>query len=86
MVDVFAFGTMIWEVASAEIPHANMDPADIAHRVSKDGACLAVAHAWPKPLKLLLRSMLMAQAESRPAMTQVTQQLSSIIMEYPLPD
>eukprot|EP00913_Durusdinium_trenchii_P004586 g4260.t1 len=50
-VDVFAFGTMIWEVVSLEIPHANLDPADIAHRVkSKEAAGLALQHSWPKSL------------------------------------
>jgi len=86
MVDVFAFGTMVWEVASTEIPHANMDPADIAHRVSKDGACLVVVHSWPKTLKALLRSTLMVQAESRPSMVDVAQQLGKVIMEFPSPD
>ncbi|CAJ1367476.1 unnamed protein product [Effrenium voratum] len=58
-VDVFAFGTMIWEVASGEIPHANMDVADIAHRAAtKEFAGLAVPHSWPKQLKTLLRSTL----------------------------
>eukprot|EP00971_Amphidinium_carterae_P264692 5250645-Amphidinium_carterae.1 len=58
-VDVFAFGVMLWEVLSLEIPHANMDPADIAHRVQhKDVAGLAIAHGWPKGLKALIRACL----------------------------
>mmetsp|Transcript_109758 Transcript_109758/g.310516 ORF Transcript_109758/g.310516 Transcript_109758/m.310516 type:complete len:610 (+) Transcript_109758:65-1894(+) len=86
-VDVFAFGTMIWEVASTEIPHANMDVADIAHRVQlKDGAGLPITHSWPKSLKSLLRSMLAVQAESRPSMSEVTQQLGKVIMDFPAPD
>jgi sterile alpha motif and leucine zipper-containing kinase AZK len=56
-VDVFAFGVMLWEVASLEIPHANLDPEDIAHRIrQKDGAGLPVKHDWPKPLKALLKT------------------------------
>lgn len=86
-VDVFAFGTMIWEVASTEIPHANLDVADIAHRVQhKDGAGLPVTHSWPKSLKGLLRSMLAVQAESRPSMNEVTQLLGKVIMDFPTPD
>ena len=37
-VDVFAFGTLVWEVVSVEIPHANLDPSDIAQRgATKEG-------------------------------------------------
>jgi len=87
MVDVFAFGTMIWEVASTEIPHANMDPPDIAHRVqSKDGACLPVVHNWPKSLKALLKTTLAVQPDGRPGMVDVVKQLDKVMMEWPPPD
>merc|ERR1712061_867481 len=86
-VDVFAFGTMIWEVASTEIPHANLDVADIAYRVQlKDGAGLPITHSWPKSLKSLLQSMLALQAESRPSMNEVTELLGKVIMDFPSPD
>jgi len=82
-VDVFAFGTMIWEVAAKEIPHANLDAADIAHRVqSKEFAGLSVPHSWPKSLKNLLRSTLSAQPESRPAMTHVVKELETVAREF----
>lgn len=87
MVDVFAFGTMIWEVASTEIPHANMDPPDIANRVqSKDGACLPVVHAWPKSLKTLLRTTLAVQPDGRPQMVKIFKDLEQVIMDFPPPD
>merc|ERR1712217_617336 len=86
-VDVFAFGTMIWEVVSAEIPHANLDVVDIAHRVQlQDGAGLPITHSWPKSLKSLLQSMLALQAESRPSMNEVTQLLEKVIMDFPAQD
>lgn len=86
-VDVFAFGVMLWEVASTEIPHANLDACDIAHRVQhKDGAGLPVAHGWPKSLKELLRSALAVQADDRPTMVGVAEQLQRVIMDFPPPD
>jgi len=86
-VDVFAFGTMLWEVASTEIPHANLDAADIAHRVQhKDAAGLSITHSWPKSLKSLLRSTLAANQESRPAMVEVARQLATIALDIPAPD
>eukprot|EP00931_Biecheleriopsis_adriatica_P080451 TRINITY_DN53798_c0_g1_i1.p1 TRINITY_DN53798_c0_g1~~TRINITY_DN53798_c0_g1_i1.p1 ORF type:complete len:573 (+),score=127.70 TRINITY_DN53798_c0_g1_i1:53-1720(+) len=86
-VDVFAFGTMIWEVVSTEIPHANLDAPDIAHRVThKDVAGLPLVHSWPKSLKSLLRSTLSVDTDKRPAMTQVAKELEGIIFEFPLAD
>lgn len=82
-VDVFAFGTMVWEVAAAEIPHANLDAPDIAHRVqTKEFAGLSVPHSWPKSLKNLLRSALSAQPDQRPAMTHIVTELETVIREF----
>lgn len=86
-VDVFAFGILIWEVASMDIPHANLDPSDIAHRVQKqDGACLPVSHSWSKSLKKLIRCALAVQPEGRPTMVEVSGQLETITSELPLQD
>merc|ERR1719482_786448 len=86
-VDVFAFGVMLWEAMSTEIPHANLEAADIAHRVQhKDGAGLPFTHGWPKSLKALLRTSLAVQAEDRPPMVSVSEQLQQIILEFPSPD
>eukprot|EP00350_Pseudokeronopsis_sp_OXSARD2_P004616 CAMPEP_0170550520 /NCGR_PEP_ID=MMETSP0211-20121228/8576_1 /TAXON_ID=311385 /ORGANISM="Pseudokeronopsis sp., Strain OXSARD2" /LENGTH=70 /DNA_ID=CAMNT_0010857121 /DNA_START=1447 /DNA_END=1659 /DNA_ORIENTATION=+ len=35
-VDVFAFGTLLWELACREVPHDGFDPADIRARVEKE--------------------------------------------------
>lgn len=86
-VDVFAFGVMLWETVSTEIPHANLEPADIAHRVqTKDGAGLAVVHGWPKSFKALLRTTMAVQAEERPTMVATVEQLQQVIMDFPPQD
>jgi len=86
-VDVFAFGVMLWEVLSMEIPHANMDPADIARRVQhKDVAGLAIAHGWPKALKALIRACLAVNAESRPVMDAIVADVRAAIACTETPD
>lgn len=86
-VDVFAFGVMLWETVSTEIPHANLEACDIAHRVQmKDGAGLPVTHGWPKSLKALLRSSMAVQSEDRPTMVEVSEQLQQIALDLPAPD
>lgn len=85
-VDTFACGVMLWEAMTTEIPHCNMEPCDIAVRVTKDGAGLPVTHSWPKSLKALLRTSLAVAIEERPEMTSMAQQIEQIILEFPLDD
>lgn len=35
-VDIFAFGTLLWELVNREVPYDGLDPADIRHKVEKD--------------------------------------------------
>lgn len=86
-VDVFAFGVMLWETVSAEIPHANLEAVDIAHRVQhKDAAGLSLSHSWPKSLKALLRATLSVQAEDRPSMVSVVEKLQQVVLDFPAVD
>jgi serine/threonine protein kinase len=36
-VDVFALGTLIYEIYTGEVPYHGLDPADIKEKVLKDG-------------------------------------------------
>lgn len=86
-VDVFAFGVMIWEVVAADIPHANLEVEDIAHRVqNKDCAGLSVTPSWPRSLKACLKACLATQAEERPSMVEVAKSLFSVLHDFPPPD
>lgn len=35
-IDVFALGTLLWELYTREIPYHGLDPADIKEKVLKD--------------------------------------------------
>mmetsp|Transcript_99684 Transcript_99684/g.197645 ORF Transcript_99684/g.197645 Transcript_99684/m.197645 type:complete len:578 (-) Transcript_99684:194-1927(-) len=84
-VDVFAFAVLLWESAAGDIPHANLEAADIFERVrSKDSAGLPVPPGWPMPLKALLRAALCPKQESRPSMADVIRQLKSF-SDFPNP-
>lgn len=37
-VDIFALGTMLYELYSGDIPYHGIDPADIQKKVLKDGS------------------------------------------------
>lgn len=86
-VDVFAFGVMTWEVVAIEIPHANLEPEDIGHRVqSKECAGLPVTPSWPRSLKTLLKACLAMQAEERPSMAEAAKSLTPVLRDFPPPD
>mmetsp|Transcript_55836 Transcript_55836/g.173088 ORF Transcript_55836/g.173088 Transcript_55836/m.173088 type:complete len:378 (-) Transcript_55836:96-1229(-) len=84
-VDVFAFGVLVWEAAAGDIPHANLEAAEILERVRhRDCAGLAVPRSWPGALKALLRATLGAKQEERPCMAEVVGQLQSF-RDFPNP-
>lgn len=86
-VDVFALGVMLWEAVSTEIPHANLEPQDIAHRVQKkDGGGLPVTHSWPKSLKAVLPKLMAVLAEHRPPMGEAVTRIGEIILDFPPAD
>ena len=35
-VDVFAFGTLLWEIMNREVPYDGLDPADIRAKLEKE--------------------------------------------------
>ena len=35
-VDVFAYGTLLWELVHREVPYDGLDPADIRGKVERD--------------------------------------------------
>jgi hypothetical protein len=43
-VDVFAFGTLMWEVMSREVPYDGLDPIDIKGKVEKEEPLKSVGH------------------------------------------
>lgn len=85
-VDVFAFGVMVWEVVASEIPHANMEAEDIAHRVQhKEYAGLGLTPSWPKSLKSFLKACLAVNADDRPSMAEAAKNLLPVLQDFPPP-
>jgi len=83
-IDVFAFGVMLWEAVSKEVPHANLDAADIAQRARKDGASLQIVQCWPNSLKSLLKMSLAVDPAGRPSMVQVVEKVDLIVLDFRL--
>lgn len=75
-VDVFAFGTLMWEAMANDIPFANLDPADIRERVV-EGRMLEIPSTAPKEMQQLIRGCWTSDYKVRPLMSEVLKQLRS---------
>merc|ERR1719382_170768 len=53
-VDVFAYGTLVWEAMSQDIPFANLDPADIRERVL-EGQMLPLPREAPSSVQSIIK-------------------------------
>lgn len=47
-VDIFAYGTLLWELVSREVPYDGLDPADIRYKVEKEEPLKAPYGADPR--------------------------------------
>merc|ERR1712187_788536 len=54
-VDVFAYGTMLWEAMVVDIPFANLDPSDIRERVLQ-GQMLAIPASVPNAVRDVIQT------------------------------
>lgn len=79
-VDVFAFGTVLWEAFAQDIPFANLDPPDIREKVL-NGQMLPMPSSFPRPVQALTQACWTNDQEARPFMVEVLRQLRECIRE-----
>lgn len=71
-VDVFAFGTLVWEIATRKIPFEGIDFADLKMRVLGDEK-LFVPKTTPKELAKLIEACRVLDPAKRPTFAQIAQ-------------
>jgi tRNA A-37 threonylcarbamoyl transferase component Bud32 len=69
-VDVFAFGTVIWEIYTQKIPYANCDAMEIKQKVTK-GEELYCSSIVPKQIANLIQKCRAVKASDRPTFEQI---------------
>merc|ERR1740129_1965303 len=68
-VDVFAYGTLIWECMSADIPFANLDVPEIRELVFT-GRMLQMPFGTPAAVQAVIRECWTADQAARPTMAE----------------
>merc|ERR1719282_2103403 len=69
-VDVFAFGTLLWEAMAVDIPFANFDAADIRDRVIK-GEMLPMPVSTPLTVQAIINGCWTMDRNTRPTMADI---------------
>ena len=76
-VDVFAFGTLLWEVMCREVPYDGLDPIDIKGKVEKEEPLKAVTGSSPAINQLISECRLVNIAE-RPSFERIVEILNLV--------
>eukprot|EP01017_Pseudomicrothorax_dubius_P002400 TRINITY_DN10054_c0_g6_i1.p1 TRINITY_DN10054_c0_g6~~TRINITY_DN10054_c0_g6_i1.p1 ORF type:complete len:217 (+),score=58.28 TRINITY_DN10054_c0_g6_i1:545-1195(+) len=74
-IDVFSYGTLLWEILEREIPHDGLEVRDIMHKVCNEER-LEFNSNPPKKLQNLVHSCRLVDPRKRPTMKEVLDVLS----------
>lgn len=77
-MDVFAYGTLLWELVNREVPYDGLDVADIRSKVEKDEP-LKAAYGTDPRLTSLINECRAANAADRPTFERILEILSFVV-------
>ncbi|EGR30049.1 serine-threonine protein kinase, putative [Ichthyophthirius multifiliis] len=77
-VDVFAFGTLVWEIFTSSIPFDGLEPSDIMQRVLKDEQ-LPLKPGINQQLLKFVSKCRHSDPKIRPSFIQIVQELENIL-------
>ncbi|OMJ91914.1 hypothetical protein SteCoe_5475 [Stentor coeruleus] len=77
-VDIFAFGTLIWEILAREVPYDALDPGDIKDKVLRGDLRLDQPLNTPRKLVNLIDMCRQANSSSRPSFQEISNYLANI--------
>lgn len=75
-VDVYAFGTLVWEVITRQVPFDGIDPADIRDRTLAGTARLDISSTVPRKYTALIEVCRSQDPAARPTFGDVLNSLS----------
>lgn len=77
-VDVFSYGTLLWEIITRQVPFDGIDPGDIKNMVLADKK-LECSFGVEKKLAELIQSCRNVDPALRPSFTKVVEVLRSLL-------
>ena len=82
LVDVYAFGLLLWEICALEEVFAGMGRKTHMRRVVEDNHRPRLFLWWPMSLKGLMRKCWAVKPEQRPTMGQVVETIEKILQKH----
>lgn len=76
-IDVFSYGTILWEIFTREVPYEGLDPADIMQRLFKEEG-LASKTSIPKPIQKIILECRALNSDIRPNFERINEMLGNI--------
>lgn len=76
-VDVWAFGTLVWETTAQDIPFANLDVPEIRELVVS-GKMLAIPLTAPRDIQAIIKSCWTLDSTARPTMADVSAKMHTV--------
>lgn len=73
---MFAYGTLLWELFSEQVPYEGLDAADM-RKATCSGKDLPMGLSMPKDIQGLVKKCRQLAPGDRPTLTEVCKQLQS---------
>jgi len=77
-VDVYAFGIILWELGTGELPYAGLDSVQLALAVTTKSLRPPIPNVWPPTLVNLIQSCWHQDPHMRPNFSEILNQLEKI--------
>ncbi len=74
-IDVYAFGTLLWEIIARDIPYDGLDPHDIRDRVLRGDSGLTMSYSFPKKYADLIEECRSPVPSTRPSFRNIQERL-----------
>ncbi len=76
-IDVFSFGTMLWEIFTREVPYEGLEPADIMQKLLKEES-LVTSVNMPKAIQKIIVECRVLNPDLRPNFERINEMLDNI--------
>lgn len=76
-IDVFSFGTMLWEIFARQVPYEGLDPSDIMQKLFKEEP-MSTLSTIPKPIQKIISECRVLNPDFRPGFEKIVENLSNI--------
>lgn len=76
-IDVFSFGTILWEIFARQVPYEGLEPTDIMQKLLKEENMSTLA-TIPKSIQKIINECRALNSEYRPNFDKIVEMLEEV--------